>query len=194
MTLKTHGVTADTPQNLLLGAGAFYKGLKFVESDWTGTILGATSGGGKVSITPEYYTPDIDGAAVKVKGMTFKTGETASIEVSVIEASKDIIADSLHLAVASNQDVTGYTKYISKKQIDEDDYIENLAWVGTLTDGRNAIIILPNALVTSAFEIETKNKEAATFKLNAECTATFEQDDLEHLPYEIYFADSVPEV
>lgn len=194
MTLRTHGVTKDTPKNLLLGAGAFYKALKYdkLSEKWDGEILGATSGGGKLSIAPEYYTPDIDGAAVKVKGMTFKTGETATIEVNVIEASAGLIKDALHLQETDDAPA-GYVKYVSRRQLTEDDYLENLAWVGTLSDGRQTIIVLPNALVTSAFEIEAKNKEAATFKLTAECTATFEQSDLEHLPYEIYFADE-PEV
>lgn len=59
--------------------------------------------------------------------------------------------------------------------------------VGTLVSGEQIIVILPNALVTSAFEVETKNKEQATYSIVAECHASFEQEDLEHLPYEIYY-------
>jgi hypothetical protein len=193
--LKTHGVTADTAPNILLGAGTFYKALKYEEgTGWDGTILGATSGGGKVSITPEYLDLDVDGAAVKTKGLTLKVGETATIEAKVAEFRRGIIVDALHLV----EDTAGskpdnYKKYVSKRSLSDDDYLENLGWVGTLIDGRQVIIILPNALITAAFEIETKNKEAATFTITAECTATFNQEDLEHLPYEIYFPDE-PEV
>lgn len=189
--LKTHGVTADTPNNLLMGAGAFYIGLKYEAGKWEGEVLGATSGGGKISIVPEYYTPDIDGAAVKVKGMTFKAGETATMEVKMAEFSRDTLINSLHLEESTDATVSGYKKYISKRTLADGDYLENIGWVGTLTDGRQAIIIFPNALITSAMEIEAKNKETSTFSVVAECTATFEQDDLEHLPYEIYFPDDL---
>ena len=39
-------------------------------------------------------------------------------------------------------------------------------------------------------ELEPKNKEVSSMKVTAECTASFEQDDLEHLPYYIYFPQS----
>ncbi|MGL4484662.1 MAG: X2-like carbohydrate binding domain-containing protein [Anaerovoracaceae bacterium] len=192
MPLKSHGITKETPQNIMLSAGAYYKNLKYVETGaapgWSGDILGATSGGGKVAIAPEYMDLELDGASVKVRGGIQKVGETAQIEVNVTEFSKGLIVDSLHL-VQDTSFKGEETKYVSKRTLDDEDYLDNIAWVGTLVDGRQAIVILPNALITSAFEVEGKNKNQATFSLTAECTASFEQSDLEHLPYEIYFPE-----
>ena len=57
-----HGVTTETPKNILLGAGTYHKGLKFEGGAWKGTCIGATSDGGKVSIAGEYLDLEVDGA------------------------------------------------------------------------------------------------------------------------------------
>lgn len=235
MALKSHGVTKDTAQNLLLSAGAYYKNLKYGEhyeivastvegalevvadsatggtqvdletvtptcpdakvgdyvkketTGWYGQILGATSGGGKVTIEPEYLDPEVDGATVLVRGLKQKVAETASMEVNLTEFKEGLIVDALHLVEDKQANVTGYKKYISKRSLSDSDYLDNVAFVGTKVNGEQIIIIFPNAIITGAFELEGKNKEQATYTVTAECTASFEQDDLEHLPYEIYY-------
>lgn len=188
--LKTHGITADTPKSLLFSAGTYYKNLKYETNKWTGEVLGATSGGGKLSITPEYVDAELDGATVAVKGAKFKVGETASIEANFTEVKEGIVVDALHLEEDTSKTVTGYKIYKSKALLTDDDYLENIAFVGTLTDGRQAIVILPNALCTSAFELEGKNKTQATYTCTFECHADIKQGDLYHLPYEIYFPNT----
>lgn len=188
MALKSHGVTETTAQDILLSAGAYYKDLKYTEgSGWDGEILGATSGGGKVTIEPEYLDLEVDGATVLVKGLKQKVAEKASMEINLTEFREGLIADALHLVEDKTAKIDGYKKYISKRNISDEDYLENIAFVGTKVDGEQIIIIFPNAIITGAFEIEGKNKEQCTYTITAECTATFEQDDLEHLPYEIYY-------
>ena len=97
MAIAKHGITTTTPSNILLGAGTFYKGLTYTAGasgaagSWGGTVLGATSGGGKISIKGELMDLDLDGALVKFKGQTIKQGGTASAEVNFAEVSKDIL-------------------------------------------------------------------------------------------------------
>lgn len=186
-SLKSHGITSDTPKNLLFSAGTFYKNLKWTTNKWEGEVFGATNGGGKLKIAPEYTDAEVDGATVKVKGLTIKTGETATIESSMTEIKEGLIKECLHLVEDTEKTVTGYKVYKSKRSIDNNDYLDNIGFVGTLVDGRQVIVILENALVTSAFELDTKNKTQATYSITFECTATLEQVDLEHLPYYIYF-------
>lgn len=192
--LKTHGITADTPKNLLFSAGTFYKNLEYKTDAWVGDILGATSGGGKLSITPEYVDAELDGATVAVKGAKFKVGETASIEANFTEIMEGRVVEALHLQEDTTKTVTGYKVFKSKAILDDDDFLKNIAFVGTLTDGRQVIVILPNALCTSAFELEGKNKTQATYTCTFECHADITQDDLYHLPYEIYFPNATPQV
>lgn len=84
-----------------------------------------------------------------------------------------------------------HVKYVSKENITEADYLENVAYVGTLSSGKNVIIILPNALCTEAFELETKNAEQTTFAVKFECTADLENDSLNKLDIAIYYPNAV---
>ena len=186
--LKTHGITENTPKEILLGAGAYYKNLKYEEgTGWTGTILGATTGGGKVSITPEYMTIEADGATVKVRGLEKKVGETATMEINLLEFKEANLLQALHMVEDTSKSVEGYKVYKSVRDISDEDYLDNVAYVGTLTSGEQVIIIFENAIIEGAMELEPKNKEVSSMTITAECTASFEQDDLEHLPYYIYF-------
>ena len=115
MALKTHGITANTPKEILLGAGSYYKNLKYVENAWEGEILGATSGGGKVSITPEYMTIEADGATVKVRGLERKVGETATMEINLLEFKEANLIQALHMEEDTTETVAGYKIYKSKE-------------------------------------------------------------------------------
>jgi hypothetical protein len=186
--LKTHGITANTPKEILLGAGAYYKNLKYVEeTGWAGDILGATSGGGKLTIEPEYMDIEADGATVVVRGLKKKVAEVASMEINLLEFNEANLTQALHMVEDTAEAVEGYKVYKSVRDINDDDYFENVAFVGTLTSGQQIIVIFENAILTGAMELEPKNKEVSTFTVTAECTASFEQDDLEHLPYKIYY-------
>lgn len=188
MALKTHGISAKTPEQLLLGAGAYYKNLKYTEgSGWEGEILGATQDGGKVTIEPEYLDIEADGATVKVRGLTQKVGEVATMEVNLLEFKEENLINALHMVEDSTEAVEGYKTYVSKRTLSDSDYFENIAYVGTLTNGKQVIVVFENALLTGAMELEPKNKEVSVMTITAECYATFEQDDLEHLPYKIYY-------
>ena len=182
-----NGVTANTPKNILFGAGTIHKGLKFSGDAWnfTESLAGATSGGSKLSIIPEVTPIEIDGALVKTKGLNVKTGETASMEVNFIELTEDIIMSSTFGALGVSDDVN-FDVIVSKAAIEEGDYWENIAFVGKTLEGKNIIAILDNALCTSGFEQEGKNKEGTIGKYTFECNAEL-TSDLDTLPWRIYY-------
>ncbi len=193
MGLKKHGITTETIENMILGAGVIYKNLKYESTSkgWTGTPIGATSGGIKFNYEAKWLEIEVDGATVAVKGITKqKVGETATLEGQMTEITEDILVTALHLQKSTSED-TNYVKYVSKENITEADYLDNVAYVGTLSNGKNVIIILPNALCTEAFELETKNATQTTFAVKFECTADLEKDNLNKLDLEIYYPTSV---
>lgn len=191
MGLKKHGITTETIKKMILGAGVIYKNLKYESTVWTGEPIGATSGGIKFNYESQWIDIEVDGATVLVKGVSKqKVGESASLEGQMTELTEDILVTALHLVKDTSED-TNYTKYVSKENITEDDYLENIAYVGTLSSGKNVIIILPNALCTEAFELETKNAEQSTFAVKFECTADLENDNLNKLDLEIYYPTAV---
>lgn len=182
------GVSANTPKNIMFGAGTIHKGLKYTSNAWNfdDTIVGATSGGSKLSIVPEITNIEVDGALVKAKGLTVKTGETATMEINFIELTKDIIKAATIGADGTSDDTANYDVIESKANISTGDYWENIAFVGKTLDGKNIIAIMDNALCTSGFEQEGKNKEGAVGKYTFECHAEL-TSDLDTLPWHIYY-------
>lgn len=65
---RKSGITESTTKSLLLNAAVLYKDLIYnqTEKKWSGTLLGATSGGTKVNISSDYQEIEIDGAIVKI--------------------------------------------------------------------------------------------------------------------------------
>lgn len=190
MAFKKHGITTETIKKMMLGAGVIYKNLKYDASkkEWTGTPLGATSGGIKFNYEATWLDIELDGATVLVKGVSKqKVGESAYIEGQMTEITEDMLTTALHLVKDTSED-TNYVKYVSKENVnEEEDYWENIAYVGTLSGGQQIIIILPNAICTEAFEIEGKNAEQTTYSIKLECTADLENDTLDKLDIAIYY-------
>lgn len=181
------GVNANTPKNILFGAGTIHKNLKYTGSAWNfaESLMGATSGGSKLSIIPEVTKVPVDGALVAVKGLSVKTGETATMEINFAELTKDIIMAATLGADGTSEDIN-YDAIVSKANIAEGDYFENIAFVGETLGGKKIIAVLEGALCTSGFEQEGKNKEGAIGKYTFECHADLDSD-LDTLPWKIYY-------
>ena len=130
-TLPTHGITEATPSNIPFGAGTWFKGLKYTEgTGWSGTVMGATSGGCSIKITNEIKDLEIDGVIVPVKGLALMAGGGGEAEVNFAELTPDIIK---HTALAEKLDenaegyVEGFDCFQTKDTIEDGDYVENLA-------------------------------------------------------------------
>lgn len=185
---KVSGVTADTPKNIMLGAGTLYKNLVYkAESQpkWSGTIIGATSGGTKLSIVPEILNIEVDGVLVKAKGLAHKIGETATIETNMVELTKDWIKSTIIGKDGTSTDER-FDVIESKAHIEDTDYIENFGYVGFMTDGTPIVVIFDYAICTSGLEAEGKNKENSVFPATFECYADLAEGVTDTLPYHIY--------
>jgi hypothetical protein len=187
------GITADTPKNILFGAGTIHKNLKYDTSkngwNFEESLIGATQGGSKISIKPEFTDIEVDGALVAVKGMKVKVGETASMEFNFLEINREVMRMALMGTDGESMD-NNFELIESKASISEGEYLDNVAFVGQTLDGRNIIVIMDNALCTSGFESEGKNKEAGVLACTFECHADL-TSDMDTLPYHIYFPKTV---
>lgn len=185
---KSSGITERTPKTVMLGAGTIHKGLTFTESKWNfeESLICATSGGSKLSIKPEFYDIPVDGALVKVKGLTAKVGETATLEINPIELTPDVVSMAVIADKEASETAQGYTELTSRAVINEGDYVQRLAYVGKTIEGKPIIIVFDNALCTSGLELEGKNKEAAIPKLTFECYADL-SPEADTLPWHIYY-------
>ncbi|MCF0106693.1 MAG: hypothetical protein HUJ98_01000 [Bacteroidaceae bacterium] len=186
--LKSSGITADTPKNIMLGAGTIHKGFKLEGGQWNfeESLIGATSGGSKLEIKPEFTDIEVDGALVKTKGLTVKTGETATMEVNFVEMTPELLKMCVIGDETTSTEYTGYKEIKSRARIQTSDYVEKLAYVGKKTDGTPIIIIFDFAICTSGLSVEGKNKEAGTFTGTFECVADT-TPECDTLPWHILY-------
>lgn len=190
MRAGNNGVTEKTVKNIPFGAGTIHKGLKYSEGtgwNFTESCVGATKGGSSVKIEPEFYSVEPDGSTVAIKDFKRKVGEKATMEINLIELTEDIIKAAI-VGASQTSDIssTDYTLFTSKEDIEEGDYWENIAFVGETLDGKNIIVILPNALCTSGLSLDGKNGEESVGKYTFECHADA-STSLTTLPYKIYY-------
>jgi len=159
----------------------------FIVGDWDSSdenVLGATSGGNKLSIMSEITQIEVDGALVKVKGLTQKQGETGTLETNLAQHTKESFLRAI-IGTEQSSLIPKYSQLTTKALIEASDYLDNIAFVGTMSDGTECIIIMENALCTSGFELEAKNKETAVLKATFECNADFD-DAHDTLPIYIF--------
>lgn len=159
----------------------------YYEGTWNfeTSIIGATSGGNKLTITPEITDIEADGALVKAKELAVKTGEVATLEINFLEITKEILKAAAIGADGTCNDAD-YDLIESKADIASGDYLDNIAYVGKNLEGKNIIVILDNALCTSGLELEGKHKEGTVGTYTFECYAEL-SSDLDKLPYHIYY-------
>lgn len=164
----------------------------FVTGAWDDgeeNVLGATSGGNKVTIASEFTDLEIDGATVKVKGLsTLKVGETGSLETNLVQHN----IESFKRAIVGKEVdslIKGFSQVVTKPLIELSDYLDNVAYVGSMTSGQEVIIIMENALCTSGLPIEGKNKEATVLAATFECSADFKSGVFDTLPIYIFMPE-----
>ena len=184
---KVSGVTDNTPKNIMLGAGTLYRNLTLTGDTMTGEIFGATSGGTKLTITPELFDIPVDGVTVKAKGLVQKVGETATIETNMVELTKDWVKATVIGKAGTSAD-SRFDVIESKALIEDSDYIQNFAYVGFMADGTPIVIVFDYALCTSGLSLEGKNKENAVVPATFECYAPLTEGATDRLPYHIYVA------
>ncbi len=192
-TLPKHGITENTPSNIPLGAGTWFKDLKNSGGGWSGTVLGATSGGSSIKITPEVLDIEIDGALALSKGLAVMQGGSGEAEVNFAEINSDILKYTTLGKVLGSSDagyVDGFDCIQTKNAIVEGDYIENLGFVGYTADqSKQIIVILDYALCKSGFQFDAKNKENTVIK--ATFTAYGDMNtDLDRVPIRIYYPNA----
>ena len=189
MSIKS-GVTTNTPARIPFGAGVYFSGLEYSETvaptaeAIKAAIIGATQEGGSVSITPEFFAPEIDGVTVALKELQVKNGEVAIMETSFAELTPDLLAKQV-IGTAKESTDGNYDVITSAEAIAAGHFYKGFGFYGEHLDGRPMIILFKNALCTSGMAIEPKNKTNTVFKGTFAC-----QSDVEYgttkLPYAIF--------
>lgn len=184
------GVTTGTPSKIPFGAGVYFSGVDYNESvaptveAIKAAIIGATQEGGTITITPELFTPELDGVTVAMKEFQIKNGEVATMETSFAELTAGLMSKMVFGTVKDSTD-KDYEVVTSSEYITAGHFYSGFGFYGEHLDGRPMIVIFKTALCTSGLSAEPKNKTNTVFKGTFAC-----QSDIEYgtnkLPYAIF--------
>lgn len=187
--MPNSGITTGTPAKIPFGAGVYFQGVTYSETvaptaeAIKAAVIGATQDGGTLTITPEFFAPELDGATVAIKELQQKVGETAQIEVSIAELTADLAA---HMAIGKiGASTDGSYDVITSSELRAGHFYEGFGYYGKFTDGRPIIIMFKNALCTSGFTTEAKNKNNSVFKGTFACQSDIAYSTTK-LPYAIF--------
>lgn len=197
------GITEDTTKHIQLDAGAFFKNFDvgtdtYATAKAAGKCLGATQGGGTATIKATYRQISVDGAVGRVKGLANISTWEISLAATLLETTVDTLKLALGAAKttagSAEGDVpAGYTKIEGKTGIDDEDYIDNITWVGSVSGtGEPIIIQVFNALnedgLSYAVADQSEGKIGVTF-YGYNNLKDFETDTVEP-PFAIFVPDT----
>lgn len=189
MGMKYTRIPVNTFQNLQLNAGYFAKDFDpsagTVEED---DILGATSGGANITITPSYTDlgEDIDNCPKNTK-------ELKQLESWEIKGSGTLVTMNPEIARmfvgAADIDKSDATKIVPRTTLSQSDFAD-LWLIGDYSDKNGAqnggfiAIHLINALSTGGFQIQTTDKAKGKFAFEFTAHQSIATPDV--VPVEIY--------
>lgn len=163
------GYTKNTPDKLLLDAGAFFKDFKvgtdtYKTAKAAGKCLGATIKGGEFSAKPTFRRMELDGVKTRTIGDTLIDGWEVYIKANIAEMTSDNLVAALGIAVSAKAtEIDGYNKITGRETILPTDYIGNITWVGNILGEDEPIIIqIYNGLNENGLTLAVEDKNNAT--------------------------------
>ena len=162
--------------------GIFFKNFD-IENDTVetaiadGKLLGATSGGGSFTATPTVSTQQVDGIVGGAKGMSSIDSWEVSMSANILEITEDSIRNVL--GATNVEDATiGSNPYrkITGKDLELDDYIENITFVGSLSGFSDQYVIIQifNALSVTGININPQDGASSIISTTFKAHSTIE--------------------
>jgi len=162
------GYSAQTPDKLLLDAGAIFKNFivgtdTYASAKAAGKCLGATQKGSEFSAVEQLRRLEIDGVHTRTKGDTLIDGWETYIKTTLCEITAENLKLALGTADIKNSTVTGYKEIRGRDTIRDEDYVENITYVGNVLGEDSPIIIqVFNGFSESGLTITSEDKNNAT--------------------------------
>lgn len=183
------GFTSNTPKNLLLDAGAFYKNYD-VATDTPATasakLIGATRGGNEFTAKPTVRDIPVDGVKGKAKGLRILDDWDVSLTANVLEMKTSVLDSALATGIVDTSSNLTYDIVTAANAIVAGDYLDNVTFIGTISGSGNPIIIqVFNALCVDGISIKSEDKKEAVLKLKFE--GHYDTDNLSTPPFKIYY-------
>ncbi|MCR8635747.1 Ig-like domain-containing protein [Paenibacillus radicis (ex Xue et al. 2023)] len=178
------GFTQDTPDHLLLDAGAFYKNYDIGSA--TGTLLGATRGGGQFTAKPTIRQIEVDGVKGRAKGLNNIDAWEVSILANMLEITPSVLSAALATGSVDTVTNANYDIVTASNTIQLSHYIDNVTWIGRLSGSNKPVVIrIFNALSTEGITLKTEDKNEGVLPITF--MAHYDADNLDTVPFEIYY-------
>lgn len=193
-----NGLTQTTPQNFQLDAGVWLTGVEWgsvsdsdtlkeqitTAMETSTNIIGATSGGGNISIVPEVrdLMEDVDGAI----GMYKDCLAINKIECKATTKITEVKEGALLLALGcADSAAFGSGKKISLRNYYKSEDFKEITWVASMNKSESYLVVrLRNAISTGGLNYEIEDKGKGKFDL--EITPCNDLAKPNELPIEIY--------
>lgn len=163
------GYTANTPDKLLLDAGAIFKNFipgtdTYASAKAAGKCLGATQKGSEFSAAPSIRRMEIDGVHTRTKGDTLIDGWDVYLKTTLVEMTTENLKLGLGVGdSAASTAATGYDEITGRDTIRDSDYISNITYVGNILGEDEPIIIqIFNAFHEGGLTITNEDKNNAS--------------------------------
>lgn len=162
---------------------------------WTGQRLGATDGGVSFSAEVNYRKREYDGFnGFDVMGDKIVEGAEVKATAELAELTDASIQKIVKGDIEELED--GTKRITPRRNITQDDYIDNVGIVNYLPDGSFTLIKMFNVLITSPFEISSEDNAdtVVTVEMTAHIDPSANLQDLEDLPFEMYTPEAMTPV
>ncbi len=194
---KTTGYTEKTMRDRQTGAGAYFlnydvKNDTFMSAIKAGKCIGATSGGGSISIKPTLVATEIDGVPTDAMGLVNVESYECTINAAFIELNSRVI----ELAIAATKSTKielgeakqKYKKIEGKMFLEESDYHNNVTFIGDMAGyDRPVIVQIYNALSTDGLSLNPKDKADTVISMTFKGHVS--PQDYENPPFAIFIPE-----
>jgi hypothetical protein len=193
MAVQFTGYNENSAKRYLLDAGAIYKNLTYnaTTGEFTGTLLGATSGGNQFQLSQEKRTIEVDGLKGAGKGNTVIVSEEPILTCNL----KELTAQNLALAIAgANVDTEGTHHDIitSNGKIELSDYLDNVAFVGRLSGSEKpVVIVIENAISMEGIDMSMQDNQEAVVPIQFKGHYDAANISSGNAPFKIYWPKEV---
>jgi hypothetical protein len=141
-----------TDNDILLGEGVFYADYGEVGE----AIIGATRGGSKLEVERVIREMPFDGAYGPHKGLRRYERYAPKFTVNLLKMTYLSLSYGMP---CDTSDEGNYHELVFRLNIEDADYLTNIAFVGKKHDGKPCIIIIYNALNDGNISLDFKEKD-----------------------------------
>lgn len=183
------GFNEKTAKNIQFDAGSYFKNFDidtdtYATAKAAGKLLGATQGGGSFSAVPTMRDIEVDGVKGSAKGLSVLDTWEVMMSMNLLELNKENIAAALVTGTITEEDF--YDKIEAGNYICDENYIENITFVGRISGTQKPMIIqIFNAINTNGLSITSADNAEGVVAL--EFKAHYDATDLDTVPFVIYY-------